>query len=79
MPFDAPPRSRQAARAAVAPSARRLPPISPQITRALTQALTEEQKIGAGVAIGFVLVYSVIDDVVKAMGGGAKGAKKKTK
>merc|ERR1712060_953533 len=30
--------------------------------------LTEEQKIGAAVAIGFVLVYSVIDDVVKKMG-----------
>merc|ERR1719409_1708228 len=31
------------------------------------KVLTEEQKIGAGVAIGFVLVYSVIDDVVKMM------------
>merc|ERR1712216_86853 len=30
------------------------------------KALTEEQKIGAGVAISFVLVYSVIDDVLKA-------------
>jgi len=33
------------------------------------KALTDEQKIGAGVAIGFVLVYSVIDDVLKAMSG----------
>jgi len=31
------------------------------------KVLTEEQKIGAGVAIGFVLVYSVIDDVLKKM------------
>jgi len=31
------------------------------------KALTEEQKIGAGVAIGFVLVYSVIDDVIKKL------------
>ena len=30
------------------------------------KVLTEEQKIGAGVAITFVLVYSVIDDVLKA-------------
>merc|ERR1712060_605981 len=29
------------------------------------KALTEEQTIGAAVAISFVLVYSVIDDVVK--------------
>merc|ERR1711937_463915 len=29
------------------------------------KALTEEQKIGAGLAISFVLVYSVIDDVLK--------------
>jgi len=29
------------------------------------KVLTEEQKIGAAVAISFVLVYSVIDDVVK--------------
>ena len=27
--------------------------------------LTQEQKIGAAVAIGFVLVYSVIDDLIK--------------
>ena len=27
--------------------------------------LTDEQKIGAGVAIGFVLLYSVIDDLLK--------------
>ena len=47
--------------------------------RGKQKELTEEQKIGAGVAIGFVLVYSVIDDVIKAMGGGAKDAKKKTK
>merc|ERR1712118_129570 len=33
------------------------------------KALTEEQKIGAGAAIAFVLVYSVIDDVVKQMSG----------
>jgi len=38
--------------------------------------LTEEQKIGAGVAITFVLVYSVIDDVIK-MVVGDKGDKKK--
>ena len=31
--------------------------------------LTEEQQIGSAVAIGFVLVYSVIDDVIKAMSG----------
>jgi len=29
--------------------------------------LTDEQKIGAGIAIGFVLVYSVIDDIIKAL------------
>jgi len=39
------------------------------------KALTEEQKIGAGVAIGFVLVYSVIDDVIKSMLGGGKKKK----
>ena len=41
------------------------------------KALTEEQKIGAAVAIGFVLLYSVIDDLLKP----AKKAdtKKKTK
>ena len=33
------------------------------------KVLTDEQKIGAGVAISFVLVYSVIDDVLKAIGG----------
>lgn len=44
------------------------------------KVLTDEQKIGAAVAIGFVLVYSVIDDVLKAMTGGAKEKeKKKTK
>ena len=42
---------------------------------ARVQVLTEEQKIGAAVAIGFVLVYSVIDDVVKAMSGGDKKKK----
>ena len=31
------------------------------------KALTEEQKIGAAVAICGVLVYSVIDDMLKAM------------
>ena len=31
------------------------------------KVLTEEQKIGAGVAIAFVLVYSVIDDLLKAV------------
>merc|ERR1719149_221434 len=36
------------------------------------KVLTEEQKIGAGIAIGFVLVYSVIDDVLKKMGGDGK-------
>lgn len=40
------------------------------------KALTEEQKIGAAVAIGFVLVYSVIDDVLK-MFSAAPAAKKK--
>jgi len=39
--------------------------------------LTDEQKIGAGVAIGFVLVYSVIDDVLKALGGGKSDKKTK--
>jgi solute carrier family 35 protein E1 len=29
------------------------------------KALTEEQKIGAAIAIGFVLLYSVIDDLLK--------------
>merc|ERR1719231_749664 len=29
--------------------------------------LTDEQKIGAGVAIGSVLVYSVVDDLLKLM------------
>jgi hypothetical protein len=41
------------------------------------QQLTDEQKIGAGVAIGFVLVYSVIDDVLKALGGGKSDKKTK--
>ena len=36
------------------------------------QVLTEEQKIGAGVAIGFVLVYSVIDDVLRLLSGPPK-------
>ena len=36
------------------------------------KVLTEEQKIGAAIAIGFVLVYSVIDDVLKSMSGGDK-------
>ena len=36
------------------------------------KVLTEEQKIGAAVAITFVLIYSVIDDVLKSMGGGDK-------
>jgi len=31
------------------------------------KVLTEEQKIGAGIAIGFVLVYSVIDDVLASL------------
>ena len=31
------------------------------------KALTEEQQIGSAVAIGFVLVYSVIDDLLKSM------------
>ena len=34
------------------------------------KALTEEQKIGATVAIGFVLVYSVADDLLKMVSGG---------
>lgn len=36
------------------------------------KALTEEQKIGAGVAIGAVLVYSVIDDIIKSISGPSK-------
>ena len=40
------------------------------------KVLTEEQKIGAAIAIGFVLVYSVIDDVLKSMSGGDKKKKK---
>jgi len=36
--------------------------------------LTEEQKIGSAVAIGFVLVYSVIDDVLKSMSSDKKKA-----
>ena len=36
------------------------------------KALTEEQKIGATVAIGGVLVYSVIDDLAKMLTGGDK-------
>merc|ERR1719352_1037503 len=36
------------------------------------KALTEEQKIGAAVAIGGVLVYSVIDDLLKMVSGGDK-------
>ena len=39
------------------------------------KVLTEEQKIGAAIAIGFVLVYSVIDDVLKSMSGGDKKKK----
>ena len=39
--------------------------------------LTEEQKIGTAVAIGGVLVYSVIDDLIKMVTGGAAGKKKK--
>ena len=34
--------------------------------------LTEEQKLGAGVAISFVLLYSVIDDLIKKMAGSKK-------
>ena len=37
--------------------------------------LTEEQKIGAAVAIGFVLVYSVIDDLLKATSSGKSKSK----
>jgi len=43
------------------------------------KALTEEQKIGAGIAIGGVLIYSVIDDLLKlfkATPAEAKEAKK---
>jgi solute carrier family 35 protein E1 len=40
------------------------------------KVLTEEQKIGAAVAIGGVLVYSVIDDLIKALVGGKKDEKK---
>jgi len=36
------------------------------------KVLTEEQKIGAAVAIGGVLIYSVIDDILKAVTGGKK-------
>jgi solute carrier family 35 protein E1 len=39
------------------------------------KALTEEQKIGAAVAIGGVLVYSVIDDLLKMVSGGDKKKK----
>jgi solute carrier family 35 protein E1 len=39
------------------------------------KALTEEQQIGAAIAIGFVLLYSVIDDVIKSMLGGDKKKK----
>ena len=39
------------------------------------KVLTEEQKIGAAIAIGFVLVYSVIDDVLKSMSGGDRKKK----
>ena len=39
------------------------------------KVLTEEQKIGAAIAIGFVLVYSVIDDVLKSMSSGDKKKK----
>ena len=39
------------------------------------KVLTEEQKIGAAIAIGFVLVYSVIDDVLKSMSCGDKKKK----
>ena len=39
------------------------------------KVLTEEQKIGAAIAIGFVLVYSVIDDVLKSTSGGDKKKK----
>ena len=31
------------------------------------KALTDEQKIGAAVAIAFVMLYSVIDDIVKSV------------
>jgi len=41
------------------------------------KALSEEQKIGAGIAIGFVLVYSVIDDILKAVKGGKDDKSKK--
>ena len=41
------------------------------------KALTEEQKIGAAVAIGGVLVYSVIDDLLKMVTGGGDKKKKK--
>merc|ERR1719393_1150090 len=41
------------------------------------KVLTEEQKIGAAIAIGGVLVYSVIDDVMKMVSGGGKDKKKK--
>ena len=36
------------------------------------KVLTEEQKIGAAVAIFFVLVYSVVDDLLKTITGGGK-------
>jgi solute carrier family 35 protein E1 len=39
--------------------------------------LTEEQKIGAAVAIGGVLVYSVVDDLIKMASGGGDKKKKK--
>ena len=35
------------------------------------KTLTEEQKIGAAIAIVFVMIYSVIDDFLKKMKGSA--------
>ena len=42
-----------------------------------SQALTEEQTIGAAVAIGGVMVYSVIDDALKRLMGPGDKTKKK--
>merc|ERR1719171_2172535 len=42
------------------------------------KVLTEEQKIGSAVAIGGVLVYSVIDDVIKKFAPAKNGTEKKT-
>jgi len=39
------------------------------------KTLTEEQKIGAAIAIVFVMIYSVIDDFLKKMKGSSGAVK----